>query len=289
MTHHSHGRSDPALSFGGVADAYDRGRPRYPREAAAWLTGSPALRVLELGAGTGKLTEQLVGLGHDVVATDPSQEMLRLLTARVPDAVVARSTAEAIPLPTRSVDVVVAAQAFHWFEPERALPEIARVLRPGGRLALAWNHRDERIPWVRRLGTLIGAQDQETDPTQLLVGSRLFGFVDTATFRFWQPLNRRALRDLVTSRSNVAVLTPAERERVLGRVEDFYAEYGRSPDGLLLPYVTTCFKAVARPRTEPEAPPVPGPPGDRGPAGPDEPPSPDTDGGDSDALLIDFR
>src|SRR5689334_14003130 len=127
------------LSFAGVADAYDRARPTYPREAAAWLVGSEHAHVLELGAGTGKLTEQLVALGHRGLATDPLRQMLRHLMARLPDTPAVIAEAEHIPMRARSVDTVVGAQAFHWFEQGLALPEIARVLRPGGHLALAWN------------------------------------------------------------------------------------------------------------------------------------------------------
>jgi SAM-dependent methyltransferase len=267
-------RPSPGLSFGAVADAYDRARPSYPPEAAAWLTGSAPGRVLELGAGTGKLTGQLVALGHQVVATDPLDEMLRHLVARVPGVPVARATAERIPLRGRSVDTVVGAQAFHWFDADRSLPEIARVLRPGGRLALVWNLRDERIPWVRRLGALIGKQEQQNDPTHALLASHLFGFVETATFRFWQPLDKQRLRDLVTSRSNVAIMSELERERVLRKVDELYAEYGRGPDGMLLPYLTHCYKAVVRPPA----------------LDTDDPdPRPGDDGGDADALLIDFQ
>src|SRR5690348_1191371 len=141
-----------ALSFGSVADAYDRARPSYPEAAARWLIGEGRLNVLELGAGTGQLTETLVAHGHRVIATDPSPEMLGRLRERVTPYSVGISGAEAIPAPNRSVDVVVCAQSFHWFDPSRALPEIARVLRPGGFLALVWNQRDASIPWVRRLG-----------------------------------------------------------------------------------------------------------------------------------------
>jgi len=154
---------DWAHSFGPVADAYDRGRPSYPPEAAAWLVGRDAATVLELGAGTGKLTEILVGLGHDVHATDPDRAMLDVLEKRVPSARTAVAGAEEIPLADRSVDVVVAAQCFHWFDLDRALPEIARVLRPGGRICLLWNQRNEKIPWVRRLGAIIGTQEQLRD------------------------------------------------------------------------------------------------------------------------------
>jgi hypothetical protein len=146
------------------------------------------------------------------------------------------------------------------------------VLRPGGRLSLAWNHRDERIPWVRKLGALIGTPPQEDDPTDVIVGSRLFGFVDSSTFRFWHPVNRKRLRDLVSSRSHVAVMTPGERDRVLRRIDDFYDEYGRGPDGLLLPYVTHCYKAVVSPHAEVRRP-------DRGGG---------SDGTETDSLLIDF-
>ncbi len=272
--------ADPARSFGAVADAYERARPGYPAEAAEWLTGS-GRRVLELGAGTGKLTEQLLALDHQVVASDPSEPMLRKLTARLPGAPTALAAAEAIPLPGRSVDAVVSGQAFHWFDLDRALPEIARVLRPGGEIALVWNLRDERIPWVRRLGALIGTPDQQNDPTNALIGSRLFGYVETRTFRFWHRLDRTSLRDLVSSRSNVAVMTQTQRDRVLEKVDALYAEYGRGPDGMLMPYETHCYKAVVRTLAE-EGAPAPGPSHAPAAGHPD-------DGGDPDPLLIDFR
>ncbi len=268
-------RPDPekARSFGRVADAYDRARPSYPREAAQWMVGSDPAQVLELGAGTGKLTEVLASLGHRVIATDPSEQMLRLLAARVPGALAALAAAESVPVASRSVDVVVSAQSFHWFDHERALPEAARVLRPGGVLAVVWNSRDDRIPWVKRLGTIIGDTGDEPDPTQVLDGSALFETVESSTFRFWQPMTRGPLRDLVTSRSDIAVLSDIERERVLRKVDDLYDGYGRGADGMLMPYVTHAFRARVRPRTEPE----PGP----------EAAGPDTM--DTDALLIDFR
>lgn len=272
-TDSSSDRPVPGLSFGGVADSYARARPPYPREAAAWLVGGPHAQVLELGAGTGLLTEQLSGVGHQVLATDPSEPMLRHLVRRLPRTPAVLATAERIPLRARSVDAVVAAQAFHWFDPDRTLPEVARVLRPGGHLGLVWNRRDERIPWVKRLGELVGRQDQQHDPTHALLDSHLFGFVDTATFRCWQPLDRGRLHDLVLSRSNVAVLSEQERESLLRKVDDLYAEYGRGHDGMLLPYVTHCYKAVVRP-----------------PALVDRGGSADRDdGGDADALLIDFQ
>jgi len=269
---------DPARSFGGVADAYDRGRPTYPREAAVWLTSEKPLSVLELGAGTGKLTEQLVALGHDVHATEPDPKMLAILDRNLPDVRLSRAPAEEIPAGDASYDVVVSAQAFHWFDPDRALPEIARVLRPHGRLSLVWNQRDERIPWVKRLGRIIGTQEHLTDPGELLERAKLFGSVEQESFRFWQVVDRRSVQDLVRSRSNVAVLPPGEQEAKMAEVLAFYDDYGRGMDGMQLPYTASCFRSevldrVLPPVTEPSEPTESSP----------------SDGSSTDMLLIDFR
>ena len=274
--------SSPARCFGSVAAAYDRGRPTYPRDAAEWLVGNHPATVLELGAGTGKLTEVLVGLGHDVHATEPDPQMRAVLRGRLPAVRTSESSAEDIPAPDATYDVVVAAQALHWFDPDRALPEIARVLKPGGRLAAVWNQRDERIPWVRRLGRIIGTQEQGDDPDEAVVQSALFGFVEDASFRFWQVVDRMSIQDLVLSRSNVAVLDEEGRRAKLAEVLEFYDDYGRGMDGMQLPYVARCFRAQLVDET--------GSPADPEPAEvpqPTEPPV--TDGADADVLLIDFR
>ncbi len=269
-----------ARSFGSVADAYDRGRPSYPRDAAVWLTSAEPLAVLELGAGTGKLTEQLVSLGHDVHATDPDPAMLEILKSRLPGVRTAEAVAEEIPGPDNAYDVVVGAQCFHWFDVDRAIPEIARVLKPGGSLALTWNTRDERIPWVKRLGKLIGTQEQDTDPTETLKKTLRFLYVETKTFKNWQTVDRSSIQDLVRSRSNIAVLDDTARAEKLEELLAFYDEFGRGMDGMKLPYVTRCFRArVVKTRAEETAASV-GEPGV-----PTEPPTDD----DSGTLLIDFR
>ncbi len=237
-----------ARSFASVADAYDRARPTYPVEAAEWMVGRQPATVVELGAGTGKFTDLLVRLGHDVLATEPLDEMLQYLSFRHPELRVAATPAEEIPAATRSVDTVVAAQSFHWFDLARALPEIARVLKPEGRVALVWNDLDDRIPWVRKLRALIGSPGPQPDPTDDLVGSMLFGYVEEESFRFWQPLRKRELRDLVLSRSYVATLDPMAQDRLLRKVDELFDEYDRGSDGLRLPYVTRCYRAVVRPR-----------------------------------------
>jgi len=244
----------PGLSFASVAAEYDKARPSYPAEAAAWLVGSSPATVLELGAGTGKLTEVLVAAGHQVIATDPLPEMLAILRDRVPGARTAVAGAERIPVASRSVDVVVCAQSFHWFNHPVALDEIARVLRPDGVLALVWNTRDEGIPWVRKLGKLIGASAAEssTDLAGPARESALFVDWQETVFRYWQNLRRDELTDLVRSRSYVAVMSDSERNDLLARVGALYDDYGRGPDGMQLPYLTRCYRTTVT-----DAPPPP--------------------------------
>ncbi|RYC10585.1 class I SAM-dependent methyltransferase [Nocardioides zhouii] len=271
---------DRARSFGAVAEAYDRGRPAYPAEAVAWLTGGEAKVVLELGAGTGKLTRQLVDAGHAVFATDPDEAMLEVLRERVPEVSARTATAEDIPANDRSVDVVVVAQAFHWFDHEVALPEIARVLKPGGHVALVWNSRDERIPWVRKMGDLLGRQDLDTSSAQQLVQSDLFGFMEETTFKHWQEVNRETVIDLARSRSSFAMMDDAGQHEHLDEVRAFYADYGRGMDGMQIPYVTRCYRAVVIDRDE-QTTSDDGDPSQEGPVV--------SDGTDTDMLLIDFR
>lgn len=240
-------RRGRATSFAAVADAYERGRPDYPRQAVVWLAGATPCEVVDLGAGTGKLTRGLVACGHRVTAVEPLPEMLDQLRAVTPDVTAVVGTAERIPLPDGSADVVVSAQAFHWFDHAAALPEIARILRPDGRLALVWNTRDDREPWVAALSDAIVGREsiRDGDALEPLTASGLFAPVETATFSHAQALDRAALRDLVLSRSYCAVLPPQEREQVLARVDALYEEHA-GPHGLHLPYVTECFRTQKR-------------------------------------------
>ena len=292
-----------ARSFGPVADAYHRGRPSFPVEAVQWLVGPNPATVLELGAGTGKLTGVLAELGHDVHATEPDPEMLKVLRRHLPDVPTSESGAEEIPLPDRSVDVVVAGQSFHWFDHDRALPEIARVLRPGGFLAVSWNNRDTRIPWVRKLGQVLGDHPRLEKSTEgaveAIVYSEVFGFVDEKQVHFWQDVNRESIVDLVMSRSYVATLDDEAREAKLAQVLALYDDYGRGMDGMQLPYYCECFRAQVVDRHD--APPPAGsddtvdeasaPAVDKPAAADDEggDGSRVSDGTDTDMLLIDFR
>jgi SAM-dependent methyltransferase len=237
----------PYTAFAEVADAYERGRPEYPVEAVRWLVGDAPVDVVDVGAGTGKLTRALVGLGHRLTAVEPLDEMRARLEIAVPEARALAGSAEAIPLPEASADVVTSAQAFHWFDHSRALPEIARVLRPGGRLALVWNSRDDRDPWMARLSAIIGNETvSETDVVPVLAESGLFGPVETARFSLVQVLDGAGLLDLVLSRSYCAKLEVAEREPVLDAVGSLYDETAGSDRRVRLAYVTECFRATRR-------------------------------------------
>jgi SAM-dependent methyltransferase len=236
-------REARAASFGGVAGVYEQARPEYPDDAVAWLAGTPPRDVVDVGAGTGKLTRRLAAAGHRVVAVDPAREMLEQLGRVLPGVRALVGTAEAIPLPDGSADVVVAAQAFHWFDHGPALREAARVLRPGGTFGLVWNARDESTPWVQRLSEIIGSE--RTSPgelTAVIDASGLFGPVEAATFGFEQRLDRDALLALVASRSYCATRAPEERRRVL---DDVARVFDEEADGgtIVLPYVTDAFRA----------------------------------------------
>ncbi|HET9461782.1 MAG TPA: class I SAM-dependent methyltransferase [Gaiellaceae bacterium] len=236
-------RRGPPSSFAKVADAYERGRPGYPDEAVRWLAGEAPRDVVDLGAGTGKLTRSLVALGHRVTAVEPLDEMRAELEAALPGVPALAGRAESVPLPDSSTEVVTCGQAFHWFDHGIALSEIARVLRTGGRLALVWNSRDDRDPWMARLSAIIENETvQETDVLPVLDSSGLFGQVEQAQFSFEQVLGRDGLLDLVLSRSYCAKLSPEDREPILAAVGALYDETA-SPKGVRLAYLTECFRA----------------------------------------------
>ncbi|WP_327639408.1 class I SAM-dependent methyltransferase [Kribbella sp. NBC_00482] len=236
-----------ATSFGAVAAAYDLGRPTFPVDALIWILGAGrGLQVLDLGAGTGKLAAVAAELGHDVIAVDPSQEMLEVCRRR-PGIDTMVGAAESIPLAHASVDAVIVGQAFHWFDHARALPEIARVLRPNGVLGLLWNNPDTVVPWVRRIwqvmqGDGVGGTDR-FDPVPIIDQSNLFTLLESARFRHWHDLNRQGLRQLAQSHSRVAVLKDTRRDQVLDQIDLIYEHTARPPEALRMPYFTDCFRA----------------------------------------------
>jgi SAM-dependent methyltransferase len=236
-----------ARSFDGVADAYRRARPTYPSAAVAWvLEMAPGRRVVDLAAGTGKLTQVLVSEGADVVAVEPLDRMRAALEQTVPGVRALAGTAEQIPLPDASADAVFAAQAFHWFDGPRALEEIARVLVPGGVAGLLWNLRDDRVAWVAELThALGGAGDVLAGSGGRWIDHPRFAGVERAEFPNPEPFDRARLLEWAQSTSSIATLAPAERDEALARIGRLADEHPdlRGRERFTMPYVTVAVRA----------------------------------------------
>ena len=234
-----------ANSFGAVAGIYERGRPQYPAEAIDWLIPAHATRVADVGAGTGKLTRQLRGRGLDVIAVEPSAGMREQLRRAVPGVPVLAGTGEQIPLAAGSVDAVLVAQAWHWVDPERAVPEVARVLAPGGRLSLLWNRRVEDEEWVAELSTIIGSRGTPGSARHFPDIGPPFGPTERRSVAWLHRLSREEMIDWVASRSYVITLPDAQRDGVLGRVRDLLVTHPAlaGEDEIALRMVTRCSRA----------------------------------------------
>jgi SAM-dependent methyltransferase len=236
-----------AASFGAAAAAYERGRPSYPAEAIDWLVPAGATRVLDLGAGTGKLTRQLRERHLDVVAVEPSRGMRYQLARALPGVLLLPGAAEAIPLSDHSVDAVLAGQAWHWVDPSRAVPEVARVLAPGGTLGLIWNIRDEREDWVAQLGRIMHSYgDEDSGRPDPKVGAP-FGPLQRHQVEWRHRVTPEALIDLVSSRSYVITLPEPDKAALLADVRELISSHATlAAAEPVMPYVTDCFRADLR-------------------------------------------
>jgi ubiquinone/menaquinone biosynthesis C-methylase UbiE len=217
-------------SFDGVADVYERSRPGYAAEAVAWIAERlPFRRVLDLGAGTGKLTRQLVPFAAEVVAVEPGDEMRRVLQEVVPGVEALFGTAEDIPLPDASVDAITVAQAFHWFEVDEALAEMHRVLRPGGGYAIVWNEWDDDDALLEAINAVIGPlrptrRDEAVDKKAQIVASELFASKDERSFPNIERVDAERVVEQVSSISAIAAATPDARRRALDEVRELVGE-----------------------------------------------------------------
>lgn len=250
--------SAAADGFSAGADDYERGRPSYPADAVELLVRElgigPGATVLDLAAGTGKLTRLLVPTGADVVAVEPVAEMRQRLREAVPAAHVLDGTAERIPLPDRSVDAVTVGQAFHWFDAAAALKEVHWVLKPGGGLGLVWNERDAREPWVAELNRLIRWDERgehrvpytvEEDWAARIEGLDVgFGPVSRFDTSYRQELGPDTLVARVLSTSYIASQPTASREALAERVRALVADLGPTFE---LPYTTVVYWCHRRP------------------------------------------
>jgi len=238
------------LSFGAVADTYDAHRPGWPAGTAAWLAPPPAHDVLDLGAGTGKLSTTLATAGHRVTALDPSPGMLAALGRRQPGTGAVQAAAERLPFQDGSFDAITVAQAWHWFNPAKAAAECARVLRPGGTLGIGWHVRDIEVEWVAELDGLTG------DPVYAdRAAARKRGEfripapfdeneTETAVFRYEMVLTPPQLAALASTWSYVA-LRP-DRDECLRDIEDLGRRVTGPAGTLTLPHRTYCYRAPTR-------------------------------------------
>lgn len=238
-----------AAGFQRAARHYERGRPGYPPAAVAHLKRAlaiaPGSHVLDLAAGTGKLTRALIDSGGELIAVEPVAGMREQLQATTAGVRVLEGTAEAIPLPEASLDAVVVAQAFHWFDAPAAAAEIHRVLRPGGGLGVIWNAWDEAVPWVARLQALVhehagnAPRHATSSWPRELDQTGLFTPLHTETFPHLVTGDLDTLLARVASVSYISALPDGEREGVLAEARSVItadpATAGR--DALEMPYI----------------------------------------------------
>lgn len=242
-------------SFGAISDDYDRYRPGPSDAALDWLLPRGVTDVLELGAGTGAVTRMLVARVPHVVAVEPDERMRAVLTDRTPDAVVVAGRAEEIAADDASFDVVMAASAWHWVDEERAVPEVARVLRPGGSLSLLWTGPDRSIDWMRSVwaggkvlsqeeASAVDSQRQERHVVNLGEESP-FHPPERQVFHWSLPMSRDQVIGLVSTYSNVITLADQERRDYLASIARFLdtLEPFTGTDQVDIPMRCLCWRA----------------------------------------------
>lgn len=240
-------REEMATSFGSATSAYESGRPSYPAEAVAWILEDHPAVVVDVGAGTGKLTKSLLGESREVIAVDPDAAMLDTLRASVPGVATTVGTAESMPLSDESADLVTLGQAWHWVDPVEGSREVGRVLRPGGALALVWNIRDESVPWVAAMSAIMhhSAAERMIMAENVTVAEP-FGELEHRTWSWVRPITRQQLVDMVASRSYVITADDATRAQVDADLDTLFDSLPELADGgtIDLPYTTHVYRAT---------------------------------------------
>lgn len=237
-----------ARSFGATAAEYARHRPDYPPDGIRWglaATSREVRQVVDLAAGTGKLTGGLITLGLEVTAVEPDEEMLAQLSADFPDVAAHAGTAEHIPLPAATADAVLVGQAFHWFDHDAALTDIGRVLRPGGALVALWNDEDETAEWVLGLRDLSSSSVSKRWSTEYLTFAHvLFETSEQTTVPHAHRRTADSLVEMIGTKSHTLVISARERAEMLGRIRDYLASRPETASGEFdLPLHTTVHRA----------------------------------------------
>ncbi len=226
------------------------GRTPYPDAAATWMVAEGPRRVLDLGSGNGSFAAMLRDAGHEVFCLDRDIDLVAKLPDRLGTRLHVAGQVESLPFLSCHFDVVTASATLHKFAPGLALTEIARVLKPGGHLAVVYNTRDDTVPWVKRLSALL----QEADPQAMrgdygvhsldaVADSPYFARLERRNFRNWVPITRPQMLGMVERRPAIQALEPQRREELLAEVGQLYDSSARAPDPLLLPFQASCWRA----------------------------------------------
>lgn len=246
------------MSFGSIAEHYDGLRPHPPHQAVDWLLPPECEVAVDVGAGTGLFTRTLVGRAAQVIAVEPDARMRAVLAGRSPEIRAVEGTGEAIPLPDHCADAVFVSSAWHWMDSERAVPEIGRVLRDGGRFGLIWTSRDRDVDWVRDLDLLPGDDTTEADAPDrfrrhenvVLPDPQIFHNVARETFTFMRTMTIDDVVAMLGTYSRVIIASPDDRAQRLDNARALLTERFPGTDAVDVPMQSRCWRAdrIARGR-----------------------------------------
>jgi SAM-dependent methyltransferase len=239
------------MSFGSIAEDYDELRPQPPQQAVDWLVPTDCNVIVDVGAGTGLFTRALVGRAQQVIAVEPDERMRAVLTARSPGVRVVEGQGESIPLPDASADAVFVSSAWHWMDPERAVPEIGRVLRDGGRFGLLWTSRDREVDWVRNLDRLPGGDKEDAQFADRfrqrlhfeLPEPQIFDNVAREVFRFARTMTIEDAVAMLGTYSRAIVASSDDRAQALADARTALEERFPGADTIDIPMRSWCWRA----------------------------------------------
>jgi len=239
-------KAERAMSFGAIATDYNRLRPSPPQEAVRWLLPAPCDIAVDLAAGTGLFTRALAKQVNDVVAVEPDTRMASVLRARSPGVHVVSGRGEALPLRSGATDAVLISSAWHWMDPEFAVPEIVRVLRPGGRFGVIWTSRDRTVDWIAELDRLretVAASEFRRRRREVNLPADAFENVQDTSFTFTRPMTVEDLVAMLGTYSGLITASPAERAEALGRARAALTKRFGDVNAIDVPMRSVCWRA----------------------------------------------
>jgi SAM-dependent methyltransferase len=251
-------RQERAMSFGSIAENYNELRPQAPQDAVDWLVPAGCEVAVDVGAGTGLFTRTLLGKVGQVIAVEPDARMREVLTARSAGVRVVEGQGESIPLPEAAADAVFVSSAWHWMDPERAVPEIGRVLRDGGRFGLIWTSRDRDVDWVRELDALRGRDTSEPGSGDrfrrrldfVLPEPQIFHNIARETFDFSRAMTVENVVAMLGTYSRAIIASPDDRARALIHARAVLDERFPGADTIDIPMRAWCWRADRIPRSD---------------------------------------